>query len=102
MPKTAVGLFGVHHLFSRRIVHDLLASGFHRNDVRILGEPREMAGGGVISIPHTDFEVGLTRDLTTFGSPKQTRKLTSRECGMEESWSSQRVRARRQTRRPRL
>ena len=26
-----------------------------------------MAGSGVMSIPHTDFEVGLTRDLTAFG-----------------------------------
>ena len=27
-----------------------------------------MAGSGVMSIPHTDFEVGLTRDLTAFGA----------------------------------
>ena len=66
MPKTAVGLFE-NPVLVDEVVHDLLASGFHRNDVRILGEPREMAGGGVTSIPHTDFEVGLTRDLTAFG-----------------------------------
>ena len=36
-------------------------------DVRILKEPLEMAGSGLMSTPHTDFEVGLTRDLTAFG-----------------------------------
>jgi hypothetical protein len=32
-----------------------------------LKEPLEMAGSGLMSTPHTDFEVGLTRDLTAFG-----------------------------------
>jgi hypothetical protein len=32
-----------------------------------LKEPVEMAGSGLMSTPHTDFEVGLTRDLTAFG-----------------------------------
>ena len=49
MPKTAVGLFE-NPVLVDEVVHDLLASGFHQNDVRILGEPREMAGGGVMSI----------------------------------------------------
>ncbi len=66
MPKTAVGLFE-NPVLVDEVVHALLDSGFHRNDVRILGEPREMAGSGVMSIPHTDFEVGLIRDLTAFG-----------------------------------
>ena len=66
MPKTAIGLFE-NPIAVDEVVHDLLASGLHQNDVRILGEPREMAGSGVMSIPHTDFEVGLTRDLTAFG-----------------------------------
>jgi hypothetical protein len=26
-----------------------------------------MAGSGLMSTPHTDFEVGLARDLTAFG-----------------------------------
>ena len=66
MAKTAVGLFENSGL-ADEVVRDLEATGFPRKDVRVLGEPREMAGSGVMSIPHTDFEVGLTRDLTAFG-----------------------------------
>jgi hypothetical protein len=66
MAKTAVGLF--ESLGSAdEVVRDLEASGFLRTDVRILKEPLEMAGSGLMSTPHTDFEVGLTRDLTAFG-----------------------------------
>ena len=42
------------------------AASFGRT-FRILKEPLEMAGSGLTSTPHTDFEVGLTRDLTAFG-----------------------------------
>ncbi len=66
MAKTAVGLFE-NPASVDEVVRDLEASGILSKDVRVLGEPREMAGSGVMSIPHTDFEVGLTRDLTAFG-----------------------------------
>ncbi len=66
MAKTAVGLFE-NAASVDEVVRDLEASGILSKDVRVLGEPREMAGSGVMSIPHTDFEVGLTRDLTAFG-----------------------------------
>jgi hypothetical protein len=67
MAKTAVGLFENRGLVDE-VVRDLEASGFPRNDVRILGEPREMAGTGVMDIPHTDFEVDLIRELKTIGA----------------------------------
>jgi hypothetical protein len=66
MTKTAVGLFESSR-FADEVVRDLEATGFPKNDVRVLGEPREMAGSGLMSTPHTDFEVGLIRDLTAFG-----------------------------------
>jgi hypothetical protein len=66
MAKTAVGLFENSGL-ADEVVRDLEATGFPRNDVRVLGEPRQMAGSGLMSTPHTDFEVGLIRDLTAFG-----------------------------------
>jgi hypothetical protein len=69
MTKTAVGLFENSGL-ADEVVHDLETTGFPRNDVRVLGEPREMAGSGVMSTPRTDFEVGLIRDLTAFGVVK--------------------------------
>jgi hypothetical protein len=67
MAKTAVGLFENSSSVDE-VVRDLAASGFPQKDVRILGEPREMAGTGVMSIPHTDFEVDLTRELRTIGA----------------------------------
>ena len=66
MAKTAVGLFENPGSVDE-VVRDLEASGFPGKDVRVLGEPREMAGSGLMSTPHTDFEVGLVRDLTAFG-----------------------------------
>lgn len=66
MAKTAVGLFENSEL-ADEVVRDLEATGFLRKDVRILSEPREMSGSGLMSTPHTDFEVALTRDLTAFG-----------------------------------
>ncbi|MGA9642968.1 MAG: hypothetical protein WBQ72_16345 [Terriglobales bacterium] len=67
MAKTAVGLFQNSSLVDN-VVHDLEASGFPRNDVRVLTEPREMTGSGVMSTPHTDFEVDLIRELRSFGA----------------------------------
>jgi hypothetical protein len=66
MTKTAVGLFENSGL-ADEVVHDLETTGFPTRDVRVLAEPREMAGSGVMSTPRTDFEVGLIRDLTAFG-----------------------------------
>lgn len=66
MAKTAVGLFENSEL-ADEVVRDLEATGFLRTDVRILKEPVEMAESGLMSTPHTDFEVALTRDLTAFG-----------------------------------
>jgi hypothetical protein len=66
MAKTAVGLFESSGS-ADEVVRDLEASGFLRKDVRVLKEPLEMAGSGLMSTPHTDFEVGLTHDLTAFG-----------------------------------
>ncbi len=67
MTKTAVGLFENPGSVDQ-VVRDLEASGFPRNELRVLGEPREMAGSGIMSIPRTDFEVDLTRELTTMGA----------------------------------
>ena len=67
MTKTAVGLFENPGSVDE-VVRDLQASGFPRDDVRILGEPREMAGSGVLSIPNIDFEVDLIRELRTIGA----------------------------------
>jgi hypothetical protein len=65
--KTAVGLFENRSSVDE-VVGELKASGFPQKDVRVLGEPREMAGSGVTSTPHTDFEVDLTRDLKAIGA----------------------------------
>lgn len=67
MAKAAVGLFENLGLVDE-IVHDLEAGGFPRKDIRILSEPREMAGSGMMSTPHTDFEVDLVRELKTIGA----------------------------------
>ena len=67
MAKTAVGLFENPSSVDE-VVRDLKASGFPQKDVRVLGEPRDMAGSGVMSTPHTDFEVELTRELKTIGA----------------------------------
>ncbi len=66
MAKTAVGLFENSGL-ADEVVRDLETTGFPRKDIRVLGEPREMAGTGLMSTPRTDFEVDLIRDLTAFG-----------------------------------
>ena len=46
MAKTAVGLFENSEL-ANEVVRDLEATGFLRKDVRVLSEPREMAGSGL-------------------------------------------------------
>jgi hypothetical protein len=71
MSKTAVGLFenpGV----ADQVVRDLDAGSFPRKEIRVLKEPLGMAVTEVTSIPHTDFEVGLDRDLKAIGaSPEE-------------------------------
>jgi hypothetical protein len=67
MSKTAVGLFenpGV----ADQVVHDLDAKGFPRSKVRLLGEARDMGDTGMMGTPHTDFEVGLDRELRMIGA----------------------------------
>jgi hypothetical protein len=70
MSKTAVGLFentGV----ARLVVRDLHANAFPEKEIRILGEPLDMAVTGVTSTPRTDFEVGLNRELQAIGANQQ-------------------------------
>lgn len=67
MARAAVGLFENSQSVDR-IIHDLEASGFPRNDIRVLSEPRDMAGSGMMSTAHTDFEVDLVRELRTVGA----------------------------------
>ena len=66
MSRTAIGLFENPGSVDE-VVRDFEAAVSHERTYRVLGEPREMAGSGVLSTPHTDFEVGLIRDLTAFG-----------------------------------
>ena len=50
MAKTAVGLFE-NPASVDEVVRDLEASGILSKDVRVLGEPREMAGSGSHEYP---------------------------------------------------
>ncbi len=67
MARTAVGLFENPDSVDE-VVRDLKANGFLEKDIRVLREPREIAGSGVMSTPHTDFEVDLIRDLRAIGA----------------------------------
>lgn len=69
MAKAAVGLFENSGLVDES-VRDLEAGGFPRNDIRVLSEPREIAGSGMMSTPHIDFEADLVRELRTIGAPE--------------------------------
>ncbi len=73
MSKTAVGLFENPGSVDG-VVRDLEGRGFPRKDVRVIGEPREMPGSGPMSIPRTDFEVDLTRELKTMGAVEADAK----------------------------
>jgi len=66
MAKTAVGLFENSGLVDG-VVRDLESNGILRKDIRVVSEPLEIAGEGVLSTPRTDFEVDLTHDLMAFG-----------------------------------
>jgi hypothetical protein len=67
MSKTAVGLFQ-NPSVADQVVQDLDAGAFPRNDIRILGEPREMTVNGAMSTPRLDFEVSLNRELKAIGA----------------------------------
>ena len=67
MSKTAVGLFENPGL-ADQVARDLEASGFPRNDVRILSESLNMPSSGAMGIPNIDFEVSLDRDLRKIGA----------------------------------
>jgi hypothetical protein len=67
MSKTAVGLFE-NSGAAVRVVRDLEATSIPRSEVRTLGEPMDMAVTGAMSFPHTDFEVGLDRELKAIGA----------------------------------
>jgi hypothetical protein len=67
MSKTAVGLFENQGI-ADQVVHDLDAAAFPRNEIRLLRESLGMAVSGVTSIPRTDFEVGLGRELEAMGA----------------------------------
>ena len=101
MAKTAVGLFE-NPGSADGVVRDLTAKGFLQKDIRVLGEPVEIPGSGLMSTPHTDFEVDLIRDLTASESSKEMQKRMSKACVVEVSWFSQPVPARTQTKPPRL
>lgn len=80
MSKTAVGLFENPNL-ADQVVHDLEASGFPRNDVRILSEPRNMEVTGMMSTPRTDFQAALRRDLRTIGATEPEVEAYVQELG---------------------
>jgi hypothetical protein len=70
MSNTVVGLFenpGV----ADQVVHDLEASAFPRNEIRLLGEPRDMGDTGIMDTPHTDFELGLDREIKAIGASER-------------------------------
>lgn len=67
MPKTAVGLYASSEL-AVQAVHDLEAGGFRHEDLRVLSEPRYIAGGGLTGSPRHDFEVSLQRDVEAIGA----------------------------------
>jgi hypothetical protein len=70
MSKTAVGLFE-NSGAAVRVVRDLEATSIPRSEVRTLGEPMDMAVTGAMSFPHTDFEVGLDRELQAIGASER-------------------------------
>jgi hypothetical protein len=73
MSKTAVGLFE-NPSVADQVVQDLEASGFPRGEIRILGEPRDMGDTGIMGTPHTDFEVGMNREIQAIGASEREAK----------------------------
>ena len=73
MSEATVGLFENSSL-AGQIVRDLEAGGFPWKDIRVLSEPREIAGRGMMSTPHTEFEAELVRGLRTIGAAEVDAK----------------------------
>lgn len=73
MSKTAVGLFR-NSSVADQVVHDLGTSAFPQNKIRVLAEPPDMPVEGMMSTPHTDFEVGLDRELKAIGASEREVK----------------------------
>lgn len=67
MPKTAVGLFESPSVASQ-VVRDLEAGGFPSSEIRVVKEPLGMDVSEVTSIPHTEFEASLGRELMAIGA----------------------------------
>ena len=67
MSRTAVGLFK-NSIVADQVVHDLNVSSFPKNEIRVLREPYDMPVSGPMSIPRTDFQVRLERELTAIGA----------------------------------
>ncbi len=76
MAKTAVGLFLDRNL--EGLMRELVANGFARQDIRIVGEALGMTEPGAMSIAHTDFEVDLMRELRSIGASEDDA-----ECYLE-------------------
>ena len=56
MSNTAVGLFK-NSVVACQVVHDINVSAFPRTEIHVLQEPLDMPVDGVMSVPHTDFQV---------------------------------------------
>jgi len=61
------------------VVRDLESNGILRKDIRVLSEPVEIAGEGVLSTPHTDFEVDLTHMSRTIRKANREKHLNKSE-----------------------
>jgi len=96
--KTAVGLFE-NPSVADQVVHDLEASAFPRGEIRILGEPRDMGDTGIMGTPHTDFEVGMNREIQAIGASEREAKAYVRGMRRGESSFSRQDRTQRWTRR---
>jgi triosephosphate isomerase len=67
MSRTTVGLFE-NASVAEQVVHDLGANAFPRDDIRVLQEPLDMPVTGIMSLPHTDFQVRLELELKAIGA----------------------------------
>lgn len=67
MARTAVGLF-LDRRAADEVIRDLEASGFARQDVRVVGEALGMMEAGAMSIAHSHFEADLIRMLRSIGA----------------------------------
>jgi hypothetical protein len=67
MSNTAVGLFK-NSVVACQVVHDINVSAFPRTEIHVLQEPLDMPVDGVMSVPHTDFQVRLEKELKAIGA----------------------------------